>query len=200
MTLTEAIENVERHLLVANAQAETLRTVKAEHESEVLILTEVDLALRALLQTKTKQTLGEAEQLILRGLQTVFGPEWVGVSLDAGLRQGRLSATLKLRNVDGSEGNPVDTYGGGPASLVAFILRMLVVRRMGLAPLLLLDESFSMVSADYVERVSTFLRLLVDKLGVTVLLVTHQPEFKHAATRVYRASLVNGRTVFEEGC
>jgi broad specificity phosphatase PhoE len=149
-------------------------------------LGQVDAVLRALLQSHTAETFRDVEQLLLRGLQTVFAGQWGAVTITCTQRGGRLWAELSLVKEGGIAGAPLDTFGGGPASVVAFLLRVLVVRRLKLAPVLLLDETFAQVSADYVPALAQFLRLLVEKLHVTILLVTHQPAFAEAAHRVYR--------------
>jgi hypothetical protein len=149
---------------------------------------EADLVLRALLKQRTDESFKEVEELILRGLKTVFSTEnWTAVKIDCQQVRGRLSGELVLVQGD-VEAPPLEAFGGGPTSLAAFLLRMLVVRRVGLAPLLLLDESFSQVSARDLPALAKFLRLLVDKLGFTILLVTHQPLFAEYANHVYTAS------------
>jgi ABC-type dipeptide/oligopeptide/nickel transport system ATPase subunit len=198
MTLDAAIVEVDRavaHLQRCQAAARSEAGL-AQHEES--ILREADVVLRAILQQKTDEAFREVEELLLRGLQTVFGPEWTKVRINCSQKAGRLWGELTLSQGE-HEGPPLEAFGGGPTSLVSFLLRLLVVRRTGLAPVLLLDETFSQVSASALPELAKFLRMLVDKLGVVILLVTHQPLFAESATRVYRASYENGRTVFREG-
>lgn len=188
--LTPAILDIEQRLRWSGERLQRLQTEVDVKKSDVDVLKESDLVLRALLKQRTTEAFREVEVLLLKGLQTVFGPEWTAVRIDTTQKHGRLwgELTLVKQGPDGViEGSPLDSFGGGPVSLISFLLRFLVVRRTGLAPLLILDETFSQVSADYLPAVSKFLRLMVDRLGMTLLLVTHRPALAESATRVYRA-------------
>ncbi len=182
------------------AQSARARQVSAQKnltdaQQEHALLEQTDLVLRAILKHQTDSAFQEVEQLLLKGLQAVFGPEWTGVHLNVTQKHGRLWADISFKYGD-VEGPPLEAFGGGPASVAAFLLRFLVVRRCGLAPLLLLDESFSQVSASAIPALGKFLRLLVDKLGFTILLVTHQPLFLESATKAYRATHDGNQTTF----
>ncbi len=189
--LADAINSVERSLSSATAVEASLTETVAQTEREMALLTETEAILRALLQAKSEESFAEVEHLLLRGLQTVFGPLWNKVSLTCTSKAGRLHAELSLRHGE-VEGPVLDTFGGGPASLVSFLLRILVLRRTKLAPVILLDETFSQVSGGYLSELSQFLRLLVDRLGMTIVLVTHLPALAESATRVYEARLMPG--------
>jgi ABC-type molybdenum transport system ATPase subunit/photorepair protein PhrA len=189
--LRSALDVMARHLTATETAAATLARTTETCAQEEALLTEVDAILRALLQQKTTESFAEVETLLLRGLQTVFGPAWQRVTMVCMHKNNRLHAELSLTFGE-IEGPVLDTFGGGPAALVSFLLRVLVLRRTGLAPVLLLDETFSQVSEDYLTPLSTFLRLLADRLGMTILLVTHQPKFAHAANRVYTTRLMPG--------
>lgn len=197
-TLAEAIVTVSRHVTHAETTLGVLQTQATDQQELLAMLAETDAVLRALLQTKSEESFAEVERLLLRGLQTVFGPSWNAVHLTCTAKAGRLHAELTLKHGD-VEGPVLDTFGGGPAALVSFLLRVLVLRRTKLAPVILLDETFSQVSADFLPDLSKFLRLLVDRLGMTLLLVTHLPVLADSATKVYEAKLMPGnRTVFTD--
>lgn len=95
----------------------------------------------------------------------------------------------------------LDARGGGLAAVIGFLLR-LVVMLLEKGPngdnILILDETFAMVSAEYLEPLGQFLREIVDKTGVQLLMVTHQPEFSEHADTVYRFSNQNGETKVEK--
>jgi ABC-type lipoprotein export system ATPase subunit len=58
--------------------------------------------------------------------------------------------------------------------------------KMNLARVILLDESFKAIDCDYIHNTSKLVSELAAKLGLDVLLVTHEPEFKNYAKRVYK--------------
>ncbi len=64
--------------------------------------------------------------------------------------------------------------------------------------LLVLDETFAHVSAEYLAAVGEFLQEIKDKTGVQILMVTHQEELVDYADKVYRFHTEQGRTVVSE--
>ncbi len=103
------------------------------------------------------------------------------------------------------ENEPLDTdileaRGGGLAATVGFLLRVVVLLLSAdkTDTVLVLDETFAHVSAEYEPRLAEFIRELVDKTGVQVLMVTHSEAFSDAADVRYRFSLDNGLTRVEQ--
>ena len=83
--------------------------------------------------------------------------------------------------------------------VIAFVLRALVVRfTPGLRPLLVLDEPFKHVSVGYRKNVARVLKATAELVGVSVLMVTHEPEYATVADRCYLLQLENGMTVGRE--
>ena len=68
----------------------------------------------------------------------------------------------------------------------SILLRLTVVMRRGLRPLLLLDESLPAFDSNYVDAMGKFLRLLCERLGADILLVTHNTALVEAAHKAYR--------------
>lgn len=94
----------------------------------------------------------------------------------------------------------MESRGGGVAATVGFLLRIVVMLLRGgtnQENILVLDETFSMVSDEYLENVGAFLREIVEKTNIQILFVTHQKQFIEHADRVYRFSQTNGITKVE---
>lgn len=163
---------------------------------EVNILTFSSSALESLLKAVSVESLTTIEKLITYGLQVVFHDQNLAFKTEISTKRNVQWLELKLIN-KGVEAPILSSFGGGPASVCAFLLRLLVCRRLGLAPVLLLDEPFSFVSDEYVENVGKLLRELTDKLGFTMILVTHDARFISQATRSYRAKETSGGTIFQ---
>jgi ABC-type Mn2+/Zn2+ transport system ATPase subunit len=77
-------------------------------------------------------------------------------------------------------------------------LRIVVLNRRGLRPLLLLDESLAAVADHYVPRVGQFLALLSERMGLDVLAVSHNPALVEASTTAYRISNKDGEASFRK--
>lgn len=164
-------------------------------EVETLRLTEIALA--QVLSSVSAESLALMEQTITYGLRTVFDDHPLAFKFVTSQARGGQAVTPVLL-YKGVEAPILDAFGGGPASVVAFLLRLLVCHRLGLYPLILLDETFAMVSEEYIPNVATLLKELATKLGFTFLLVTHQPAFLDHADKGYRVVEVDGATTFRE--
>ena len=84
----------------------------------------------------------------------------------------------------GFEVDPITASGGGVVDTVAFALRVacLVLSRPKLQTLLVLDEPFKYVSADYLPRVRQLLETLSEEMGVQILMITHIPALETGKT------------------
>ena len=144
------------------------------------------------------------EELVTRGLQTIFDD-----SLSFHIVQTTKAKTASVEflvRTSLESGIVVDTSvmdarGGGLAATIGFLLRvviMLLRDKTNQENIMVLDETFSMVSAEYLDGVGEFLREIVDKTGIQIIMVTHQPEFKNYADKVYHFSSVNGQTLVSE--
>lgn len=163
---------------------------------DIQVLTYTTTALDQLLKAVSLESLESVESLVTYGLRTIFDDQALSFRIDVStkFRMQWMEPRLKAGEVEASI---LDAFGGGPATVVAFLLRVLVCRRLGLAPVIVLDEPFAMVSADYTENVAKLLRELCDKLGFTILLVTHDPSFVQYAHHAYEAVETSHGTTFK---
>jgi hypothetical protein len=151
---------------------------------KVRVLTLSEAALSTLLSKVSEESLKSVEATITYGLRVVFDDHPLTFKFQSGMARG--GPTLEpVLQFEGVEQPILDAFGGGPATVVAFLLRLLVCHRLGLYPLILLDETFSMVSRQYVPNVAKLLRELSEQMGFTFVLVTHQSDFVEHATRAY---------------
>jgi ABC-type taurine transport system ATPase subunit len=151
-------------------------------------------------ETRQAAAQSQIESLVSRGLQVIFS-----IDLSFQVRQVQRSSRpevdfVVIRQVGGSVvETSVMEAGGGLTSVVGFLLRLVVILlSQPKGALLLLDETFGMVSEEYEPRVAEFLRELVDKTGVQVLMVTHSTAFDEAADRRHRFVLQDGQTKVRE--
>lgn len=185
-TLTERTQRLVGALDGQRNRVDALTAEVADLEADVTLLTVTQATIDTLLQTMTAESVGKVERLVTYGLQTVFPDQQLSFRFDITTKYQQ--PWLEPRLVDGGIDQPIlDAFGGGPASLVAFILRVVVVSRMKLAPVILLDEPFAMVSTDggYVDRVGSLLKHLCQSLGLTIVMVSQQPKFLDHADQAY---------------
>lgn len=129
------------------------------------------------------------ESLVTAGIHAVFGPIY-DFKVTTTTERNQAVIRFSLATPDGTEHPVMDAQGGGLASIVGFILRVVVLalRPGGRRQFLVLDETFGMVSTEYHDRLAAFLRTLVDDLGLQVLLITHAPAQGAHADVVYRVT------------
>ncbi len=207
MSLLQAVEDkyaqlksaAERQLGVVEAQraiVDELQQTTKDLDSDIQLLTYASTALEQLLKSVSVESLETVEQLVTYGLRTVFEDHPLGFKIEVSTKFKQQWMEPKL--VQGNVTAPIlDAHGGGPASVVGFLLRLLVCRRLGLAPVIVLDEQFAHVSAEYVENVAKLLRELTDKLGFTFILVTHDRGFLSYAHHGYEAKETSSGTIFQ---
>jgi DNA repair exonuclease SbcCD ATPase subunit len=162
------------------------------HEKAALVLT----AIGEDRQDAAQRTI---EALVTEGLRTIFGND-LSFHLVPGVRAKTPVVDLVVRS-QLADGTSVDTdvlaaRGGGLAAVVGFLLRLVILLLSSKRQdtVLFLDETFAHVSAEYLPRLIEFLKDLVAKTGVQIVLVTHDESFLEAADVVYKFSLVDGLT------
>jgi len=183
------------------AQQKRSEEVASEVErltKETAVLTFASTALDQLLNSVSIESLEKLQQLVSYGLRVVFEDQNLAFRIEISNKRGAqwFEPLLVHGNIQGSV---LDSFGGGPAAVTDFLLRLLVCRRLNMAPVILLDESFSHVSTTgyYVENVSKLLRELADQLHMTFIVVSHQPGLLKHATRGYEAMETSHGTVMK---
>lgn len=181
------------------ARGKELEVEVATLTSDVADLERVSVLLNSLGEERQAAAQGTIEDLVTRGLQTIFD-ETLSFHIVAASKGKTSVVDFMVRSTlpNGTVDTPVmDARGGGLAATVGFLLRVVVLmlRTQGRGKqLLVLDETFAHVSDEYLEGVGNFLREIVDRSGVQIILVTHQPEFVDHADKAFRFSQINGKT------
>lgn len=205
-SLTIQARNRRRQLDALHGEARATLLHGKELQGEIGVLTEtiedldrVTVLLNSLgedRQLKAQQTI---EELVTRGLQTIFD-ETLSFHIVQSIRGRAANVEFLVRTTLGDDviETPVmEARGGGLAATIGFLLRlvvMLLAKGTKQENIIVLDETFAHVSAEYLGPLGEFLRQIVDKTGVQMVMVTHQPEFAEYADNVYRFSTVEGKT------
>lgn len=171
-------------------------------DAEVATLDHVANFFRLLINREVVDNAVSAQNLLTEGLQVVFDDLDLSVRAQVEVQRGKVSVDLVTvqNQADGTvtEGGSTEAYGGSVSTVQSVLLRIVVLNRRGLRPLLLLDESLGAVAERYVPRVGHFLALLSDRLGVDILVVSHNPVIVEAAKTSYRISKTAGAAAFKK--
>lgn len=195
--------------LSGEARAVLLRGKEIKEEIELLkddigTYERANAVLNSIGEEKQLSAQKTIEEIVTRGLQTIFD-DTLSFHIVQKVVGRRAEVEFVVRTTLAS-GYVVDTpvmdaRGGGLATTIGFLLRLVILLLRG-GPkeenMLVLDETFSMVSAEYLDSLGEFLREIVTKTGVQIVFVTHQPVFADYADKVYRFGITDGETWVKE--
>lgn len=181
---------VEAHYDAAQQQLSRAEGEVSRLDAETAILARVGDLFRVLIDKEVVDNAKMAQDLLTEGLQAVFDDIDLSVRADVDIKRGKVSLELLTiqKHSDGmiTEGPSTDAYGGSIATVQSVLLRIVVLTRRGLRPLLLLDESLGAIAENYVPRAGRFLALLAKRLDLDILAVSHNPVLIDEANRAYR--------------
>ncbi len=178
---------------------ERLVAEKAQLDTQIALFDKAAGLLTQIGEDRQRTAQKQIEALVTQGLQTIFGEE-LTFHLVPQVRGKRpeIDFVVRSRMDDGTivDTDVMEARGGGLAATVGFLLRLVVLllSRSRQETVLFLDETFAHVSADYEPRLAEFLRALVEKTGVQVIMVTHSDAFNEVADTRYRFELHDGVT------
>jgi len=134
--------------------------------------------------------IGKIEGIVSDGLHRVFDNDQLGLFIEKKETARGNTYRLLIRKGE-TVGNPMDSFGGGVQNVVAFLLRVILIKRFKLAPFIALDEQFSNVSSEYQPKISEMLKVL-SKMGFTIFAISHQPTITSAADTIYEVVVDEG--------
>jgi DNA repair exonuclease SbcCD ATPase subunit len=192
---------VEARLVLTRAQE--VKAEIARLQQEIIVLEKSGTVLNSIGESRQIKAQDTIEQLVTRGLQQIFDDS-LSFHIVQTVKAKAASVEFVVRTTLSNGGivdTPVmDARGGGLAATIGFLLRVVILllkNGSDKGNILILDETFAHVSDEYLEGLGEFVRELVDKTGIQVLMVTHQPVFGDYADAVYRFSAVDGKTKVE---
>lgn len=161
--------------------------------SRLAILAKVSELYLVLLDRMVKGQVKTIDEVITHGFQTIFHDQDLRFETELSSKYNRVSAEFFVCDGDpndgGTRGNPLESYGGGPAVIASLILRILTILRLKRRKFLLLDETLFAVSDSYVENTSLFLKGLAETMGLDIFLVTHHQSYVDYAPTSYHADI-----------
>lgn len=161
--------------------------LRLEEEERLLVL--VTTFIQQLVDQEVTLGVQAVEQLQTEGLQTIFPDQDLSVRSQVDLQRGKVSVELfTIQKKDGIqiEGDAAESFGGAVATVQSVLLRVIIMLRRGLRPLLLLDETLPAINHEYRTNTGKFLAALCARLGMDILLVTHDPPLAESADHAYK--------------
>jgi hypothetical protein len=189
-----------RDALQGRIEANDAKIKELQNEEELLEL--VANLIRTLVDAEVTSGVDAVQKLQTEGLKDIFFDQNLEVKAEVEQSRGKVSVNLLTveNRSDGSqvEGNPETSFGGSVSTIQSILLRVTVMVRRDMRPLLLLDETLAAVADRYVDRAANFLSILADRLGIDILMISHDDALVNAANRAYRIKKVKDQAKFEE--
>lgn len=159
---------------------------------ETEVLTKVGELFRKLMDRLVLGQVQTIEGVVTEGLRAVFFDQELNLESEVAQKYNKVNIDffLKQGSTDGTviRGKPLESFGGGPASVASLVIRLMTLLRLKRWPVLLLDETLSAVSDDYVDQMGAFLKRLAQSAKIDVLLVTHKQAYLEHANVAYQGT------------
>ena len=169
-------------------------------EADSVLIAQTGELFRQLIDLEIMEGVRAVESLLSEGLSTVFDDQTLSVTSEVSVSRGKVSVELITEHTkdDGTviKGSSSDSFGGAVSTVQSILMRMIVLLRREMRPLLLLDESLPAFDENYVHNMGKFLSLMCKRLDMDVLLVTHNPSLVEAADSAYRIQKRGGEAHF----
>ena len=163
----------------AHQEIDILNNRVDDHKEAIVILQELEKTWRGSFEEALASLGGQ-------GLSAVFAKE-MEVVLESSIKRGVASLDLALIT-EGLRTRIKGAKGGSVAQVLAVLLRILLTisSRPPLRPLLILDEPFSQVSAEFRPALCEMLRNIIERLDAQYIFTSHEDELTDAADTVYQ--------------
>jgi ABC-type dipeptide/oligopeptide/nickel transport system ATPase subunit len=200
-SLSDAVSRASARRDAAVATLSDARIAARDLQERVDLLDLVANLLRSLIDQEITEGVKAIETLQSEGVQAVFDDQNINVRAEIDVSRGKVNVALVTSQVkeDGTviEGVSLEGFGGAVSTVQSVLLRLALIVRRGLRPVLFLDESLPAFDERYVLNMAAFLKTLCRKMGVDILLVTHNPALVEAADRAYRIKRDRGFSTFQ---
>lgn len=204
--LDEHIQNklneINSQLAVKNMlqkQLDSLILQVSQLQSRLVDAEEAAIVVGAVEKAQQEQLKQKLEKLVSYALSVIFERPYKFV-VEFDQRGQQSEATFMIVDDLGNAQNIKEAHGGGILVIVAYILRAIVMMsaQPKLLPIMIDDEPFAQVSADYRNRLVEFLQKFAQSSGVQLIMVTHNQDLAEIGDKKYRFKLVNGKTLVDE--
>ena len=170
-------------------------------EDEIQLLDHVAVLLHAMIDGELTDGVKAIESLQSEGVKAVFNDQDIQVRADVEVSRGKVNVSLvttqRKENGDLIEGMAMEGFGGAVSTVQSILLRLAIMFRRGLRPVLFLDETLPAFDDRYIHNMASFLKTLCRRMGVDILLVTHNPTLVDAGDRAYRIRRDKGFCTFQ---
>lgn len=171
----------QRDLLLSSVASRTAEI--AQTETKLLSIQQGQALIQKTAQETQQQLKFHVESLVQNALDAVFPTAYI-FKMDFVLRRNQTEVDIWL-DMEGEPVDPMDAAGGGVVDVVSFALRVVAWSLSSTSPILLLDEPMKWVSAGRRKVCGELIQEVASKLGLQILMVTHDPDLVERADRIF---------------
>lgn len=134
------------------------------------------------------------ESMVTSAVRSIFDRDFKFL-VDFEIKRNKSECLLRIQEGDSEPFIPELELGGGMLDTISFALRIVLwsLQNPRTRNILLLDEPFKFVGTDeLLDRAGQMLREISHKMGLQLLITTHQPKLAEIADRSWTVSLENG--------
>ena len=173
-----------------------------ELDNELALKQEANVLLDRISEDEVNKGIDTYVALLDEGLKAIFPEQEVGLKADVDKLRGKISVRLKttFKGSDGLEieSESMDAFGGAVATIQSLLLRVALILKRDLRPLMILDETFAPVDENRIRLLVDFLKVLCERLGMDILCVSHNSILTENADIAYRIKPTANGAVFEK--
>lgn len=145
----------------------------------------------------SESSIKKLEDLLSLGLQRIFQDRDYKVEIKVTEKRSSKCADLYLIDNGHAFLMRDSSVAGGILVVVGFLIQTFYVANLDIAKVLFLDEALSNISTQYLDNFFAFVKELSVKIGLTVILITHDTRFLEYADRIYKVA--NGVYTLDRG-
>lgn len=181
--------HIDNHIKVLRRQIrEKERDEKASEEALVII--------QAVAQKTQQQLEFHLSDIVSTSMEAIF-PEPYGLVVEFNVSRGRVETQMFFER-EGNKVLPLDASGGGAVDVAALALRFscYAIQNPRRRPLMILDEPLKWLKgADLPEKGAQMIREISKRMGIQIIMNSHDPDLIEAADRVIEVKLVKGKSI-----
>lgn len=139
------------------------------------------------------------EELVSSAIQSVFQNEDYKFIVDFVLQNNRPQINLMVQQGNKEPYIPKDEQGGGLMDIISFSLRVIMwsLQNHRTRNVLVLDEPFRW-TGNYTEQVGNMMKEISKKLGIQIIMVTHDERLMDIADKNWMCKRVKGISTLEQ--
>ncbi|HPY55278.1 MAG TPA: hypothetical protein PLI14_06440 [Bacilli bacterium] len=185
------ISELKKIVIAKEAEYEYLRSKRKEINNELknkkqyldLVLESQNILQQVALEVQSRLTIS-VNSIVNTAVNSVFDEEYF-FNLDFVTKRQHTTVEYTLKKGDLITTNIPISTGGGILSVISFALRLACLLLSGKNKILILDENFSHVAKNKQEQIGNMLSVLAEKLGVQLILITHEDELNPPGNKCF---------------